>query len=182
MKRSPRFLLVLLLALTVLGGCGLIYKQNIQQGNALEDEDLEQLYLGMNKRQVLFVLGSPSIHDPFQPDRWDYVQTFARRGGDPTQRTVTLMFENDELTKIIGFEPTAEEPADTPVAASGRSAATPDPQSEAVQAAQEEVLAEDEPEVRGLGEREAEDREYETGRDVTNQRAPDDLTSPDIDG
>ena len=30
------------------------YKQNIQQGNALEQEDLDELYIGMNKRQVSF--------------------------------------------------------------------------------------------------------------------------------
>jgi hypothetical protein len=49
-----------------------------------------------------------------------------------------------------------------------------------VQDAQEEVLKK--PEVKGLGERSAEDRDYESERDVTNQRAPDDITSPDIDG
>ena len=72
----------MLLTLLVGTACGLIYKQNIQQGNALEQEDLDELYIGMNKRQVLFVLGSPAIHDPFQQQRWDYVQTFSRRGAE----------------------------------------------------------------------------------------------------
>ena len=178
MTRSPILLCVLLALLLVLpSGCGLIYKQNIQQGNALEDEDLEQLYLGMNQRQVLFVLGSPSIHDPFQPDRWDYVQTFSRRGGEPVQRTVTLIFENDQLKQIIGFElPEAEAPA---TAAAPAGASQPDPHAASVEAAEEEVLT---PEVKGLGERSVEDRDYDPDRDVTNQRAPDDTTSPDIDG
>jgi len=56
----------------------------------------------MNKRQVLFVLGTPSVMDPFHQDRWDYVQTFSRRGGDMVQRTVTLHFKDDQLTEIIG--------------------------------------------------------------------------------
>ena len=85
----------MLLALTISSACGLIYKQNIQQGNALEQKDLDELYIGMNKRQVSFVLGTPSIHDPFQQQRWDYVQTFSRRGGKIVQRTVTLRFEED---------------------------------------------------------------------------------------
>ncbi len=172
-------LVLLASLLTALCGCGLIYKQNIQQGNALEDEDLEELYLGMSKRQVLFVLGSPSIHDPFQPERWDYVQTFSRRGGEPVQRTVTLRFENDQLTEIIGFEPSALEAEDSTVAASSAPSQQANPQQQSVEAAEEEVL---EPDIQGLGERTVEEQEYESGRDVTNQRSPDDLTSPDIDG
>ncbi|MEJ8566566.1 outer membrane protein assembly factor BamE [Elongatibacter sediminis] len=177
MKRLIRSIPLILL-LSSMAGCGLIYKQNVQQGNALEDEDLDQLYLGMNKRQVLFVLGSPSIHDPFQPQRWDYVQTYSRRGGEPTQRTITLRFENDELTEIIGYEPAGADDPDSAVAASG-AAAQPDPHKESVEDASAEAL---EPEIRGLGERTADERELEAGRDVINQRPADDLTSPDIDG
>ena len=83
-------------------GCGLIYKQNIQQGNAIEQDDLDELYEGMSKRQVLFVLGTPSVMDPFTQDRWDSVQTFSRRGGKMVQRKVTLLFKDDLLTEIIG--------------------------------------------------------------------------------
>ncbi|MDT8321954.1 MAG: outer membrane protein assembly factor BamE, partial [Xanthomonadales bacterium] len=92
-----RSLFCIFFALGALSGCGLIYKQNIQQGNALEDEDLDELYIGMNRRQVLFVLGTPSIKDPFHQQRWDYVQTFSRRGGKIVQKTVTLRFEDDVL-------------------------------------------------------------------------------------
>ena len=104
-------ILICLAAVLVLGGCNLIYKQNVQQGNALEQEDLDELYIGMNRRQVLFVLGTPSVRDPFHQDRWDYIQTYSRRGGDHIQRTVTLLFENDALAEIIG----AESPFDTTI-------------------------------------------------------------------
>ncbi len=97
-----RLLFCTVFAILVCSGCGLMYKQNIQQGNALEQDDLDELYEGMNKRQVLFVLGTPSVMDPFHQDRWDYVQTFSRRGGDMVQRTVTLHFKDDQLTEIIG--------------------------------------------------------------------------------
>lgn len=102
---------IALVALLSLSACNLIYKQNVQQGNALEQEDLDELYIGMNRRQVLFVLGTPSVRDPFHQDRWDYVQTYSRRGNPPVQRTVTLRFENDALAEIIG----AENPFDTPL-------------------------------------------------------------------
>ena len=106
-----RFLTIVLIALLSTSGCNLIYKQNVQQGNALEQEDLDELYIGMSRRQVLFVLGTPSIRDPFHQDRWDYVQTFARRGHQPIQRTVTLRFEDDALSEIIGADSEIQEVA-----------------------------------------------------------------------
>ncbi len=184
MRINPRKNVALLaslgLLLLALSSCGLIYKQNIQQGNALEQEDLDQLYVGMNKRQVLFVLGSPSIHDPFTQDRWDYVQTFSRRGGPLVQRTVTLRFENDLLAVIEGAEDpkgTSDKTQDSPVAAAGTTAA--DPQEAAVESASEEAM---EPVIKGLGERTAEDRKLEEGYKAMDQRNADDTTSPDIDG
>ena len=177
---------VIAAALTLLiSGCNVVYKQNIQQGNALEQEDIDQLYLGMNKRQVLFLLGSPSIRDPFDQERWDYIQTFSRRGGKMVQRTITLRFENELLTGMTGVEDPfgADEeapPAET-VAASKKSPQTEqDPNEAAVESASEEAL--EEPEIRGLGERTASDREIEEQREVLDQRAPEDVTSPDIDG
>lgn len=97
-----RFILTLFLAAFACTGCNLIYKQNIQQGNAIEQDDLDELYIGMNQRQVLFVLGTPSVRDPFQTERWDYVQTFSRRGNPMVQRTVTLRFEDGLLSEIEG--------------------------------------------------------------------------------
>ncbi len=175
------FLLTLLFS-----GCGLIYKQSIQQGNAIEQEDLDELYEGMNKRQVLFVLGTPSIRDPFQPDRWDYVQTFSRRGGDMVQRTVTLRFEDDLLQEIIGQS--------DPFGATSRSTTgggelasfvkQPDsdsqasPQDAALESAEEEVL-DAQPDIDTIDERTSEDREFQKDMDVLDQ-TPD--GSPDIDG
>ncbi len=100
-----RFLLPLLCAGFLLTGCNIIYKQNIQQGNALEQEDLDQLELGMSKNQVAFLLGTPAIQDPFHQDRWDYLSSFARRGGDPVRRLVTLKFEGDTLVYMRGVKP-----------------------------------------------------------------------------
>ncbi len=96
-------LLVLLASLTLNTGCGLIYKQNVQQGNAHEQEDLDQIELGMTKKQVSYLLGTPSIHDPFHQDRWDYISMFSRRGGDPVRRLVTLTFEDDLLIATDGI-------------------------------------------------------------------------------
>lgn len=90
--------------LLALGGCNLVYKQNIQQGNALDQEDLDKLRLGMSMNQVSFLLGTPSVQDPFHHDRWDYVSSFSRRGDEPVARKVTLYFEDGSLAEMIGVE------------------------------------------------------------------------------
>lgn len=97
-----RFTVTLILA-AALSACGLVYKQDIQQGNVLEKEDVEALRTGMTKSQVLLLLGSPSVHSPFHADRWDYINTFAKRGGKPdTQRRLSLDFENERLVTVSG--------------------------------------------------------------------------------
>lgn len=151
-----RLLTLALAALTGLSACNLIYKQNVQQGNALEQEDLDELYVGMNRRQVLFVLGTPSVRDPFHQDRWDYVQTYSRRGGPLVQRTVTLKFENDALAEIIG----ADNPIDTPIeetAALDETAEKVDVDEEALEAEEKERL-----------------EKYEKAQDVLDQNTDDD--------
>ncbi|MEN1727883.1 MAG: outer membrane protein assembly factor BamE [Pseudomonadota bacterium] len=96
--------LLFCLALAIfLSACNLVYKQDIQQGNVLDDEDVAQLELGMTKRQVLVLLGSPSISSPFHASRWDYMNTYSRRGGTPNKRVLTLLFDRgDRLEAIDG--------------------------------------------------------------------------------
>jgi outer membrane protein assembly factor BamE len=96
-----RLTICALLAIT-LAACGLVYKQDIQQGNVLDEDDVSQLDMGMTKRQVQVLLGSPSVHSPFHEDRWDYMNTYAPRGANPVKRVLTLRFENDRLASVEG--------------------------------------------------------------------------------
>jgi len=98
----PRFALVVLIALAT-AGCGMLYKQPIYQGNLIEKAAIDQLQVGMDKQQVLTLLGSPSIEDPFHHQRWDYTATerIDRRGRTEV-RNMTLWFENDQLAKWEG--------------------------------------------------------------------------------
>ncbi|NZA27576.1 outer membrane protein assembly factor BamE [Luteimonas sp. SJ-92] len=97
-----RLLIPLALAVAV-AGCGMIYKQPIYQGSLLEESAVEQLQAGMNKQQVVGLLGSPSIADPFHHQRWDYTasQRTGRRGRTEI-KNLTLWFENDALTRWDG--------------------------------------------------------------------------------
>ncbi len=85
-----------------LSACGLIHKQDIQQGNILDEDDVAQLELGMTQRQVMVLLGSPSVQSQFHDHRWDYVNTFSRRGGKPVKRVLTLRFDDQRLASVEG--------------------------------------------------------------------------------
>ena len=101
MPMSRLALVVLMAAATT--GCGILYKQPIYQGNLIEQSAVEQLQVGMDKQQVLTLLGSPSITDPFHHQRWDYTSTQrASRRGHTEVKNMTLWFENDQLAKWEG--------------------------------------------------------------------------------
>lgn len=98
-----RKLLALVLVIVFASGCGLLYRQPIYQGNLLDKAAVEQLQQGMDKRQVMTLLGTPSIRDPFHQDRWDY--TASRRlgrTGASEVKNMTLYFENDALARWEG--------------------------------------------------------------------------------
>lgn len=107
----PRILPALVCTAVLLSGCGFIYKQDIQQGNILEQEQVDMLAPGMTRRQVALILGTPAINDPFHRERWDYVSSF-KEGGDDVEvrRHLTLFFEGNELARIEGdLKPTGAE-------------------------------------------------------------------------
>jgi len=98
----PKFLFTLLIALTV-SGCGVLYKQPIYQGSLLKPEAIAQLQEGMDKQQVLNLLGTPAIADPFHHQRWDYTATHRTdRRGRTEIKNLVLWFEDDALTRWEG--------------------------------------------------------------------------------
>lgn len=98
-----RKLLLLLLATLLVSGCGLLYRQPIFQGNLLDKTAVDQLQAGMDRQQVMVLLGTPSIRDPFHHDRWDYVASQRiGRTGKPEVKTMTLWFDNGQLARWEG--------------------------------------------------------------------------------
>lgn len=83
-----------------------VYKIDIQQGNIITQEMVDQLRPGMSKRQVTFVMGTPLVRDPFNQDRWDYIYSYQPGGGIRGQERITMFFENDLLVNFTGdFKP-----------------------------------------------------------------------------
>ena len=86
-----------------LGACIKPYQPDIQQGNIINNSDLKEISHGMSKQEVLFILGTPMVIDPFNEQRWDYF--YSRR--DPRknqtdQRIITVVFDGDQLASISG--------------------------------------------------------------------------------
>lgn len=101
---SNKLILILACCLFMTSACNIVFKQNIQQGNAIEQDKLDQLKLGMTMNQVSFLMGTPAVRDPFHQQRWDYYYSFSIRGGEPITRLVTLKFENSILAEIKGVD------------------------------------------------------------------------------
>lgn len=97
-----RLLVLTLFLVTALGGCGVIYKLDVQQGNLFDKETVDSLKPGMTKRQVTLIMGSPSVVSPFNQDRWDYVSSIRRGRGKMESKDLVLHFENDALVRIEG--------------------------------------------------------------------------------
>ena len=85
--------------LLTLGGCP--YRIDVQQGNVLEQESVEQVEVGMTRSQVQFLLGTPLVADPFHTDRWDYTYYFRQgRDRDVVRRWVSVYFEDDRVARV----------------------------------------------------------------------------------
>ena len=80
----------------------LLHKIDMQQGNVVDQEMLDQLKPGMDKKQVKFIMGTPVLIDPFHNERWEYIYSFQEGGTVREQRHITLHFENDKLAYISG--------------------------------------------------------------------------------
>ena len=84
---TPKFIASIFCITILLSACS-IHKIDVQQGNVITKETLKKLNIGMGKKQVSRLLGTPLINDPFHKDRWDYIYYF-RQGGPCVKKSVT---------------------------------------------------------------------------------------------
>ena len=80
-----------------------VYTLDIQQGNILDQKEVDRLRVGLTKNQVIFVLGSPVADDSFSDNQWIYLYTFtnSNRNVDRTKK-LELFFEAEKLVKARG--------------------------------------------------------------------------------
>jgi outer membrane protein assembly factor BamE len=99
-----RVLFLSLIAITLVGcsswGFPGVYRINVEQGNIVTQEMVEQIKPGMTRRQVRYILGTPLLEDSFNRDRWDYL--YMLRNGDTIlqEDRLSVYFTGDSLDRF----------------------------------------------------------------------------------
>lgn len=107
-------IMLALFASTIISGCSLlgVYRIDIPQGTPLTQAQAAQIKVGMTAQQVRFLLGSPTITDTLNPNRWDYIYnyipgTYARKAkiGKASGQHLKVYFDTKGLVeRIEGLE------------------------------------------------------------------------------
>ena len=124
-----------LVGLLALAGCSFpgVYKIDIQQGNVVTQDMIDQLKPGMTQRQVRFIMGNPMITDTFHAKRWDYLYSIQPGGRQRYQERVSLEFDdNQQLVGLAGdFMPGVSRDQEILGTEDNSHVAQPQPQTEA---------------------------------------------------
>ena len=71
MKFTP---LITIITIFLFNSCASnFYQVPIAQGNIISMEMLSKLEEGLTKIQVQYIMGTPSVKDPFNSSKWDYI-------------------------------------------------------------------------------------------------------------
>jgi outer membrane protein assembly factor BamE len=95
--------LLLMVVVVFVSACIRPYQPDVQQGNILNNSNIKELRYGMSKQEVLFILGTPMVIDPFNEQRWDYY--YSKRNNstrNTTTRLITAIFDDDKLVALRG--------------------------------------------------------------------------------
>jgi outer membrane protein assembly factor BamE len=97
--RAACLILVLAAPATLVTGC--VYRLDVQQGNLLDQTDIEAILPGMTRSQVRYLLGTPVAADPFRTDRWDYFY-YLKPGKSrrTTQRWLVVWFDGEIVREV----------------------------------------------------------------------------------
>ncbi|MDG3087294.1 outer membrane protein assembly factor BamE [Vibrio hannami] len=94
-----KWLVVVPLSITMMTGCSLaeklVYRIDINQGNYVEQQAVDQLKFGMSKEQVRYVLGSPMLIENGYPNTWYYIYHHTEGHNDSIQKNLFVHFNED---------------------------------------------------------------------------------------
>jgi len=97
-----KLLLISFLSLLI-SACIKPYQPDLQQGNIINNRDLSELKAGMSKQEVLYILGTPLVTDPFNQSRWEYFYSkIDRQNNETVTRQITVIFSGDKLADVTG--------------------------------------------------------------------------------
>lgn len=117
MKTRHLLLIFLVFATTTLSACSRAWwlprphKIDVQQGNLLSVEEINQVKVGMSRNEVANLLGQPITSNGIDPDRWDYIYSLNRAGETPNVTRLSLDFQDDVVANLEtdGFDADDEE-------------------------------------------------------------------------
>lgn len=97
-------------------GCSLVYKLPVNQGNVIEQDQVDQVQVGMTPEQVEFLLGTAMVKSRLADSaRWDYVSYYRSPRDREIQRTVTVVFADGVVSQIEGASTTDDREQSQPV-------------------------------------------------------------------
>lgn len=93
--KKPTKILAFVLTFVLLSGCSWLapHKRDIQQGNLLDEDSVEQLEVGMRQDQVKYLLGTPLVTPLDNPEQWDYIYQLRRGQELKARKRVSVFFE-----------------------------------------------------------------------------------------
>ncbi len=107
-------IMLTLFVTSILAGCSTlgVYKVDIPQGTPLTQAQAAKVQVGMSHQQVRFLLGSPTLTDPLNPLRWDYIYNYipgtnakkAKISAASGQHLKIYFNQNGIVEKIEGLE------------------------------------------------------------------------------
>ena len=92
--------IILIANLIYLASCVNLYRTNITQGNILRIEQIQKIKIGMTKKQVTDILGSPILIDTFHNNQWDYINKSIHYDKDSFDYHLRLIFNKNILSDI----------------------------------------------------------------------------------
>lgn len=102
MKTSTLAVVLLVLLGTGCTRFNFPYRIDVEQGNVVTQDLVDQLQPGMTRSQVTFLLGTPLLTDDFRPQRWDYYYSLKTGHGVFLRRHMVLFFDGDTLVRLEG--------------------------------------------------------------------------------
>ena len=104
MRSVGTLFFALIFVLTACGGTPFwlpkAHKIDIQQGNLLTGDQVNQVRPGLSREEVRSLLGEPVMNTGFGNDRWDYIYTRGEAGEHVNDSGLTVFFENDTVRDI----------------------------------------------------------------------------------
>lgn len=138
-----KFVIGLLMASVIsLSGCDWIpkvRKLDVQQGNIITQEEINQLRPGMSVAQVKYLLGIPLLVSPYKDSPLYYVYTIQPGGEARETKRLILFFTEGQLSNLITTTPPEAEDTHAALPSPEELAPAPTPLNE------EEIKAADRP-------------------------------------